>query len=61
MVAINIIIVTRIESMTHIPDSNPEIQKTHTTHITNTEVDHITKNNKLMKIKIIRTKIIFIA
>ena len=61
MVAIDIIIVTRIESMTHIPDNNPEIQKTHITHITNTEEDHITKNNKLKKIKIIRTKIIFIA
>ena len=37
MVVIDIIIVTPIESMTHIPYTNPEIQKTHTTHTTNTE------------------------
>ena len=33
--------------MTDIPGTNPEIQKTHTTHTTNTDKDHITKDNKL--------------
>ena len=32
LVVIDIIIVTQIESMTDIPDTNPEIQKTHTAH-----------------------------
>ena len=61
MVVIDIIIVTPIESMTHIPYTNPEIQKTHTTHTTNTEEDHITEDNKLIKLQIIKTRIIFIV
>ena len=60
MVVIDIIIATQIESMTNIPGTNPEIQKTHTTHTTNTDKDHITKDNKLIKTQIIKTKIIFI-
>ena len=58
MVVIDIIIATQKESMTYIPDTNPEIQKTHTT---NTEEDHITKVNKLIKIQFIKTRIIFIT
>ena len=61
MVVIDIIITTQIESMTRIPGTNPEIQKTHTTHTTNTEEDHITEDNKLIKIQIIKTRIIFIT
>ena len=55
------IIATQIESMTHIPGYNPEIQKTHTNHTTNTEEDDITEDNKLIKIQIIKTRIIFIT
>ena len=47
--------------MTDIPGTNPEIQKTHTTHTTNTEEDDITEDNKLIKIQIIKTRIIFIT
>ena len=61
MVAIDIIIVTWTESMTHIPDTNPEIQKNRTILTTNTEEDHITADNKLIKIHIIKTRIIFIT
>ena len=61
MIIIEIIIETRIESMTHIPDPNKEIQKTFTTHTINTEEDRITKNNKLTKIQFIKTRIIFIT
>ena len=61
MVVIDKIIATQIESMTHIPDTNLEIQKSHRTHTTNTEEDHITDNNKLIKMQIIKTRIIFIA
>ena len=55
------IIVTQIDSMTQISDTNSEIQKTHTTHTTNREEDHIIKDNKLIKIQIIKIKIIFIT
>ena len=58
MVVIDIIIATQKESMNYIPDINPEIQKTHTT---NTEEDHITEVNKLIKIQFIKTRIIFIT
>ena len=61
MVVIDIIIATQIESMTDIPGTNPEIQKTHSTHTTNTEEDDITEDNKLIKIQIIKTRIIFIT
>ena len=61
MIIIEIIIETRIESMTHIPDPNKEIQKTLTTHTINTEEDRITENNKLTKIQFIKTRIIFIT
>ena len=61
MVVIDIIIATQIESMTDIPGTNPEIQKNHTTHTTNTEEDDITEDNKLIKIQIIKTRIIFIT
>ena len=61
MVVIDIIIATQIESMTDIPGTNPEIQKTHTTHTTYTEEDHITEGNKLIKTQIIKTRIIFIT
>ena len=61
MVVIDIIIATQTESMTHIRGTNREIQKTHTTHTTNTEEDHITEDNKLIKIQIIKTRIIFIT
>ena len=47
--------------MTHIPGTNLEIQKTHTTHTKNTEEDHITEDNKLMKMQFIKTRIIFIT
>ena len=57
----DIIVVTRIKSMTHIKDTNPEIQKNNTTHTTNTEKDYIIDDNKLIKIQIIKTRIIFIA
>ena len=53
-----IIIVTQIESMTHIPDTNPEIQKVYTTHTKITGKDHITEDK--LKIQIIKTRIIFI-
>ena len=46
MVVIDIIIATHIENMIH---------------ITNTEEDHITEDNKLIKIQIIKTRIIFIT
>ena len=61
MVLIDIIIATQTGSMTHIRGTNREIQKTHTTHTTNTEEDHITEDNKLIKIQIIKTRIIFIT
>ena len=61
MVVIDIIIATQTESMTHIRGTNREIQKTHTTYATNTEEDHITENNKLVIIQIIKTRIIFIT
>ena len=57
MVVIDMIIVTQIDSMTQISDTNSEIQKTHTTHTTNTEEDHIIKDNKLIKIQIIKSKL----
>ena len=57
MVVIDIIIATQKESMTHIPSYNPEIQKTHTNHTTNTEEDHITEDNKLIQIQITKTRI----
>ena len=44
-------ILTQVESMTHIPDTNPEIQKTHTANTANAEEDHITEDNKFIKIK----------
>ena len=52
---------TQTESMTHIPGTNREIKKTHTTHTVNTEEDHITEDNKLIKTQIIKTRIIFIT
>ena len=57
MVVIDIIIATQIESMTHIPSYNPEIQKNHTNHTKNTEEDHITEDNKLIQIQITKTRI----
>ena len=61
MVIIYIMILTQVESMIHIPDTNPEIQKTHTANTTSAEEDHITEDNKLIKIKNIKTRIIFIT
>ena len=61
MVVIDIIIATQTESMTHIADTKREIHKIHTTHTTNAEEDHITEDNKLIKIQIIKTSIIFIT
>ena len=52
MVVIDAIIATQIESLARIPGTNPEIQKTDT--------NHITKDNKLLKIQIIKARIIFI-
>ena len=60
MVVTDIIIVTQIESMTHIPGNNPEIQKTHTAHTKNTEEDHINED-KLIKIQIIKARVVFIT
>ena len=53
MVVIDIIIATQIESTTHIPGTNPEMQKTHTAHTANTKEDHITEDNKPIKTRII--------
>ena len=61
MVVKDIIEVTKIKSLTHVKDTNPEIQKNNTTHTTNTEKDYITDDNKLIKIQIIKTRIIFLA
>ena len=61
MIITDVIIGTQIESMTHIPDPNKEIQKTLTTHTINTEEDHINENNKLTKIQFIKTRITFIT
>ena len=61
MIVIDIIIATQIESMTHIPGTNSETKKNHTTHTANIEEDHITEDNKLIKIQIIKTRIIFIT
>ena len=63
MVVIDKITATQIESMTHIPDTRyqPRNPKNHTTHTKNTEEDRITEYNKLITIKIIKTRIIFIT
>ena len=59
MVVIDIIIATQTGSMAHIRGTNREVQKTQTIHTTNTEEDHITEDNKLIKIQIIKIRIIF--
>ena len=60
IVVIDAIIATQIESLSRISGTNPEIQKIDTTHTTNTKEEHITEDNKLLKIQIIKARIIFI-
>ena len=49
MILRDIMLVKGIDSMTHIPDINPEIKKTLTSHTTKSEEDHIIEDNKLIK------------
>ena len=59
IVVIDAIIATQTESLSRISGTNPEIKKTDTTHTTNTKEEHITEDNKLLKIQIIKARIIF--